>query len=328
MDPLSDVLSLLRPRSYVSSGFSASGAWSVRFTHQQERIKCYAVTAGRCWLAVDGVAKPVLLSQGDCFVLPSGRSFTLASDLALESIDAGTIFPPSTPGGVVNVNGGGEMFLAGSRFAVSGHVASALLGLLPPIIHIHKEQDQAALRWSLDRMMLEMKNGQPGGSLIAQHLAHMMLIQALRIHLEADKANSTGWLAALGHRQISAALNAIHGEPARRWALHELASVACMSRSSFAQRFKELVGTSPMEYLTRWRMLLAEDQLATTQLPIGKISFDLGYESESAFSAAFRRTIGCSPRQYRDAGRPPIGVFRSAESRGYDALPSEAHAIQ
>lgn len=328
MDPLSDVLSLLRPRSYVSAGFSASGAWSVRFTRQQERIKCYAVTAGCCWLAVDDVAEPVLLSQGDCFVLPSGRSFTLASGPALESIDAGTIFPPSTPGGVVSVNGGGDVFLAGSRFAVSGHLAPALLGLLPPIIHIHREQDQAALRWSLDRMMLEMKNGQPGGSLIAQHLAHMMLIQALRIHLETNHPNATGWLAALGHRQISAALNAIHGEPARRWALHELASVACMSRSSFALRFKELVGTSPMEYLTRWRMLLAEDQLASTQLPIGKISFDLGYESESAFSAAFKRTVGCSPRQYRDAARPPIGVFHDAGAHRYAGIPSATHALQ
>lgn len=150
-----------------------------------------------------------------------------------------------------------------------------------------------------------------------------MLIQALRIHLREDGAKSSGWLAARGHRQISTAMNAIHCEPARRWALQELASAACMSRSTFAQRFKDLVGTSPMEYLTRWRMLLVEDKLTTTEAPISATSFELGYESESTFSAAFKRTIGYSPRQYRDRDRPSIGMLAAPGNYSErSALPS------
>ena len=109
MDPLSDVLSLLKPRSYVSAGFDAGGEWSVQFTDQQERIKCYAVVSGECWLSVESVPDAVRLHTGDCFVLPSGRPFRLASDLNLTPIDAGTIFPPAREGGIVTLNGGGDL---------------------------------------------------------------------------------------------------------------------------------------------------------------------------------------------------------------------------
>ena len=120
-------------------------------------------------------------------MLPSGRPFRLASDMTLTPVDAGTIFPPARDGGVVSYNGGGDFFLVGSRFAVSGNHAGILLGLLPPIVHIRKESDQAALRWSVERMMQELRERQAGADLVAQHLAHMMLVQALRLHLsEAD----------------------------------------------------------------------------------------------------------------------------------------------
>ena len=97
---------------------------------------------------------------------------------------------------------------------------------------------------------------------------------------------------------MSAAITAMHDEPARRWTLQELAERAGMSRSSFALKFKETVGASPMEYLTRWRMLLAGDRLMNSGDPISVIALSLGYESESAFSTAFKRVMGCSPRQY------------------------------
>jgi hypothetical protein len=139
MDPLSDVLSLLKPRSYVSAGFDAGGDWSIQFSDQHDRIKCYAVVSGECWLSVESVPEAVLLKAGDCFVLPSGRPFCLASDLSLPPVDAGTVFPPAREGGVVTYNGGGDFFLIGSRFAVSGSHAGTLLSMLPPIVHIEKE---------------------------------------------------------------------------------------------------------------------------------------------------------------------------------------------
>jgi AraC-like DNA-binding protein len=298
MDPLSDVLSLLKPRSYVSAGFDAGGDWSIQFPDQRNYIKCYAVVSGECWLAVEGVPDAVRLKTGDCFVLPRGRPFRLASDMGLTPVDAAPIFSNARDGGVVSYNGGGDFSLVGSRFAVSGNHAGILLGMLPPIVHLWKESDQAALRWSVEKMMQELRDRQPGGLLVAQHLAHMMLIQALRLHLAEGTNGGVGWLFALADQQISVAINSLHDNPAHRWTLNELAKRADMSRSTFALKFKEMVGVSPMEYLTNWRMLLAGDRLTTSSESIFVVAQSLGYESESAFSTAFKRVMGCSPRQY------------------------------
>ncbi|SMF58372.1 AraC-type DNA-binding protein [Xaviernesmea oryzae] len=311
MDPLSEVLSLLKPRSYLSAGFDAGGEWAIEFSNQHDTIKCYAVLSGGCWLAVEGVADPVQLAEGDCFVLPSGRPFRLASDMAIQPVDAKTIFPPARPGGVVRVNDGGGLFLAGSRFAVAGSHAGLLLGMLPPIVHIRKESEQAALRWSVERMMEEMRESEPGGFLIAQHLAHMMLVQALRMHLSDGVNGSSRWFAALADKQIGAAIRAMHADPAFRWTLQELAERAGMSRSTFALRFKETTGDTPMEYLSRWRMLLAADKLENSGESIARIAITLGYESESAFSTAFKRVMGSSPRQFGN-GQPVPSSRRAA----------------
>ncbi|MGE8359951.1 AraC family transcriptional regulator [Pseudomonas sp.] len=303
MDPLSEVLSLLKPRSYVSSGVDAGGAWSIQFPDQNKLIKCYAVVSGECWLAVEGVPVAAHLKKGDCFVLPSGRPFRLASDMSLPAEPASNYFPPPRPGAVVKIKGGGDFFLVGSRFGVSGGHAEALMGMLPPIVHIHNETEQAALRWSVERMMQELHDPEPGSFLIAQHLAHMMLVQALRLHVKERGTDRTGWLFGVADRQLGLAISAIHADPSYRWTLQALAERACMSRSAFAQKFRDTIGSSPMEYVTRWRMLLAGDKLENSSDPVSVISSSLGYESESAFSTAFKRVMGTSPRQY---GQRPV----------------------
>lgn len=305
VDPLSDVLALLKPKGSVSAGFQASGNWAVRFADQHARIKCYAVTEGECWLSVEGTSETALIRAGDCFVLPSGRPFRMGSDLDLPPIDAATIFPPAREGGVVSLNGGGTFSLVGSRFAVEGRHASMLLGALPALIHIRNETDQEALRWSVERMMREMRDRQPGSALVAQHLAHMMLVQALRLHLTEASSNGVGWFFALGDSRLSAAIAAMHGDPARRWTLRELGRAAGMSRSSFALAFRERVGETPMAYLTRWRMLLAAERL-TAGDAISLIAPSLGYESESAFSTAFKRVMGSPPRSFGSSGRERV----------------------
>lgn len=297
MDPLSDVLALLKPRSSVSAGFNAGGNWSIRFA-QNVGIKCQAVVSGQCWLAVEGVPDAVRLKAGECFLLPSGRPFRLASDLSLPCTDASTVFSSARAGDVVTLNGGGDFFVIGSRFTLSGNNVDILLGMLPPIVHICKTADRAALRWSVERMMRELREGQPGNFLVAQHLAHMMLVQALRVHMAKGLGGGVGWLYALADNQMGTAISAMHDDPAHRWTLQELAASVRMSRSSFSLTFKKTVGTSPMEYLTRWRMLLAGDKLENSSDSIAVIALSLGYESESAFSTAFKRVMGCSPRQY------------------------------
>ena len=297
MDPLSDVLSLLKIHSYACGGFDVGGDLCLQFG-KHAGIKCYAVVCGEGWLSIEGVVDPVQLKSGDCFVLPHGRPFCLATGLGLPPVDFRTLRRDAKNGTVVSYNGGGKFFIVGGHFALSVDHASILLGAIPPFVHLQKQSDKAMLRWSIDRLMEELREPQPGGGLMAQHLAHTMLLQALRLHLSDGQQGRVGWLFALADKKMGAAITAMHEAPGHRWTVQELAERIGLSRSVFAQRFKETVGESPMEYLTRWRMLLAGDRLKNSGDPISVISQSLGYESESAFSTAFKRVMGCSPRQY------------------------------
>jgi AraC-like DNA-binding protein len=302
VDPLSDVLSLLKLHSYACGGFDVGGDLCIQF-HQHAGIKCYAVVSGESWLSVEGVSDPVQLKAGDCFLLPRGRPFCLASELGLPPIDFFTLRGDAKNGTVALYNGGGRFYMVGGHFALAANHASILLGALPPIVHLQKESDKAVLRWSIERLMEELREPQPGSLLIAQHLAHTMLLQALRLHLSDASHGRVGWLFALADKQMGAAITALHEEPGHRWTLQELAERVGMSRSTFAQRFKDTVGEPPMEYLTRWRMLVAGDKLVNSPDPVSVISLALGYESEAAFSTAFKRIMGCSPREYSRSDR-------------------------
>lgn len=318
MDPLSTVLSLLKPINYLSAGLEAGGEWAIQFPDQQKGIKTGAIVSGQCWLSVEGVTDPVFLQTGDCFLLPSGKPFRLATDLALPAAPARSVFTGGRTGGMTSYNGAGDFLLVSNRFSLAGNHADLLLQVLPPIVHIQSTDDQDALRWPVERMMQELREPQPGGFLIVQHLAHMMLAQALRMHL-TDASRSTGWLAALADKQMSEAMNAMHGNPAHRWTLHELATRAGMSRSTFALKFKDTVGTSPIEYLARWRMLLAGDRLENSRDPVSAIAFSLGYESESAFCTAFRKLMGCTPRQY-GRNRTPVDLTASDDNAQHEPV--------
>ena len=301
VDPLSDILAVLKPESYLTASVDAGGDWAICFGNRTGTIKCHAVTAGDCWLAVDGMEAPVRLAAGDCVILPSGRSFTLASDLALTPAPAHDVLAHARSGDVVLHNGGGDFAFVGARFEVDRGKAGALLGTLPPLINLHEADDRDALRWCIAQMMKEMGPGRPGGTLAARHLAHLLLLQAFRLHLSRQGGERVGLLYALADPQLGRAIAAMHADPAHRWTLAELAGRAGLSRSIFAQRFRERVGETPIGYLARWRMVLARERLAAGREPLGTIAAELGYESESAFSTAFRRRIGCSPRRYARA---------------------------
>lgn len=300
MDPLSDILSILKPESYLTAGIDAGGEWAIRFGNRPGTIKCHAVTAGAGWLSVDGM-DAVRLTAGDCIILPSGRPFTLASDVTLDPTDAHHVLADARPGDVILHNGGGSFAFAGTRFEVDGLKAGALLGTLPSLIHLNEADDRDAMRWCITQMMTEMRDGRPGGTLAARHLAHLMLLQAFRLHLSRQAGDRVGLLYSLADPYLGKAIEAMHADPAHRWTLAELASRAGLSRSIFAQRFRERVGETPIGYLTRWRMMLATDRLANGREPLGSIANALGYESENAFNTAFRRVIGCSPRRYARA---------------------------
>ncbi len=315
MDPLSDVLSLLKTRSYVAGGFDVSGDLAIQFP-KHAGIKCYALLAGQCWLSVEGVPDAVRLTAGDCFLLPRGLPFCLTTDLSLTPVDFRTLLAARNAGSAVSRKESGGRYIVGGHFVLTGGHAEVLLKSLPPIVHIRKESDKAAMRWSLERMKEELSDPQPGASLIAQQLATMMLVQALRLHLAGGASGGVGWLFALADKQMSVAITCMHDDPGHPWTLQELAERVGMSRSVFALRFKETVGATPMEYLTRWRMLLAGDRLENSDDSISAIALSLGYESESAFGKAFRRVMGCSPRQYsRGGGVAPTSLTSNEASR-------------
>jgi AraC-like DNA-binding protein len=297
MDPLSEVLALLKPQSLISGGFMVPGDMAIDFPKHQG-IKCYAMLTGQCWLAVEGVPEPVLLHAGDCFILPRGLPFRIATDLSLEPVLYTDAFARLGMRREAPEVIAGARYIAGGFFRFTGGHAEILLHSLPPIVHIRREADKAAMRWSLERMREELRDPQPGGSLIAQQLAYMMLIQALRLHLADTSSAGPGWLSALSDKHMSIAITSMHNDPGHPWTLQSLAERVGMSRSVFALRFRETVGATPMEYLAHWRMLLAADRLKNSSDGLSAIAQSLGYESESAFGKAFRRVMGCSPRQY------------------------------
>lgn len=315
LDPLSEVLLLVKPHNYGAGGLTGSGRWALDFpTH--DGIKCYAIVKGECFVVIHGVKKPVHLSTGDCLMLPHGRAFRLCSDIRARAIDVRTLFSGASIGsynGVRSFAPGDDFLLVGGHFALEGN-AQPLLRVLPPFIHLQKAADHASLRTHIEQLMAEMKNPQPGGFLIAQQSAYTMLVLVLRMYLALGERAGSGWLFALANPQMARAITSMHEKPGHDWSVQSLAEVAHMSRTTFAEHFRRTVGESPIEYLTRWRMLVAGEQLLRSNASVFEVAKAVGYDSESAFSAAFKRTMGESPRAYARCRRAQSARHPSNES--------------
>ncbi|PWU53388.1 AraC family transcriptional regulator [Micromonospora sp. S4605] len=298
MDPLEDVLALLAPTSRVSSRLSAGGRWALRFP-PPAGAKFNAVRRGRCWLRVDGLPDPVRLAEGDCFLLARPRAFTLASDPDLPAEPAQPVFAAAVDG-VARAGDGDEVLLVGGAFSFAERARALLLDSLPPVIHVPAGTPEAtAVRGAVGEIDDELRRRPVGATLVAEHLALVMLIRILRLHLAHDGGGRSGWLAGLADPAVGAALRAMHDRPAHPWTVAELARAAAVSRSTLAARFKEVVGKGPLEYLTEWRIELAADRIRRGGETVATIARSVGYGSESALSVAFKRTTGRTPRAYR-----------------------------
>ena len=301
MDTLSEIVALLQPHDCVAAGFDAAGDWAIRF-ERHVGLKCNSVIKGGCWITVDA-GNPVWLDAGDCAILPHGLPFILSARSVSRGTDANEIYAPVAHGGTATYGGGGEFFMAGSRFLLSGPAAEMLLPSLPPLLVVSGGEKGEVLAWALNRIARELRAPEPGSALTIAHLSHLILVQALRAFLAQDHRDVTGWLAALSDLNISRAVAAIHAEPARSWTVAGLATKAGLSRTIFAERFRQITGQTPLGYLTRWRMLLAMDRLLAPDAALARIASDVGYSSESAFAAAFKRETGHSPRRYAREAR-------------------------
>jgi len=302
MDPLSEILTLLRPTDYGFRGLDAGGDWLLDFD-PAEGLRCFAIEHGNCWL--DGPMAPTLLGAGDVVLLAANRPLRLYSIADAAATNAHALFRSVPPGAMAVLNDGGECRGVGGYFAFEANRARAFLEAVSRPVHIRSGVGKAALVGAIARLVHELRHPAPGSALLARHLAQEMLIEAFRALLAEAPARS-GWPAALGDPPISAAVAAMHGAPGRRWTLDALAKIAGMSRSVFAERFRTVTGETAMDYLTRWRMTIAAERLRSSTDTVGMIAGAIGYESEAAFGAAFKRVMGVSPRRFAKAPRAQL----------------------
>lgn len=295
-DPLSDALLAFEVNSFISGDVIAGGQWSIRFP-PPEAIKFGAVVRGACWHLVEGLGHATRLQTGDVFVVNGRYPLRLASDLALEPVDAVEAFADEG-GATSHLGSGDDVRVLGGHVSLDPTGTELLLQNLPPFIHIAADSKSAAMvSWLLNRLIQEMSQARPGSSAIMRPLAQLLFVSVLRDHAEVETAS--GWLRAAGDGRIAPAMRLIHDDPARNWRLAELAGACGMSRSSFAARFKAVSGLAPLSYLTFWRMRLAEGALRKGGQSVASLAYSLGYASESAFSNAFKRTVGVAPAHFR-----------------------------
>ncbi|WP_346949260.1 AraC family transcriptional regulator [Dyella sp.] len=300
-DPFSEILKFTSAESLLTGGFTAGGAWAIRFP-APEKIKFFAVVRGHGWVLIDGEPAPLRFDTGDVGLIAAPRSFVLASEPGVEPIDAMAVFAGTN--GTAQLGDGRDFAHIGGHVLLDPASGKLLADVLPPWIHVPASSPHASnFRWLLDQLMEERALDQPGTQLVSKHLAQLLFIQILRAHLKTSRPMPAGWLRALGDPRIAPAVRLMHGEPARDWHLDELAAACAMSRTSFALHFRTVAGITPLAYLAEWRMRLAERSLREHSTPVAGIARALGYTSESAFSSAFKRMTGQSPKAYRNAAR-------------------------
>lgn len=304
MDPLSEVISLLKPRSYAFRSLDAGGDWALAFP-PGPGIRCYAIVDGACRLERAG-APELRLSAGDVVLLSDGKPFVLAGGSVVEPVPAVAFLSATASGHLATLNGGGDLLGFGGYFAFQSTHAGLLMDALPDIALVNDPGAGLRLRNAIEGLMTELRDPLPGGALIAEHLAQSLLVQALRLHLAPAMDRAATWLSGLSDPRISPAMTAMHAEPGNRWTLVDLARIAGMSRSAFAARFNAVVGQPALSYLTQWRMTLAAERLTTTRTTLAALAVSLGYESEGALSTAFKRQYGQSPRAYVARGAPGV----------------------
>lgn len=327
VDPFSDILKLTNAESLVTGGFTAGGSWAIRFP-APDKIKFFAVVKGHCWVSIDGEPEAVRFETGDVGLLTAKRSFVLASAPGVAAVDAMSLFSGSGKS-TAQLGDGNAFAHIGGHVLLDPTSGRLLADVLPPWIHVPASSPQAAaFRWLLDQLVEERTTGLPGEQLASAQLAQLLFIQILRAHLKTAGPMPASWLRALADPRIAPALRLMHGDPGRAWHLEELAGACAMSRTRFALHFKTVAGVAPLTYLTEWRMRLAERALQDANDPVAVIARSLGYTSESAFSHAFKRVIGLSPKAWRNRARHTHRWTAELQIDGKRALQSTIQPIE
>ena len=308
MDPLSDVLRAVKLNGAFFYLVEAGGPWSVASAPARELaprilpdaehlISYHILLEGSCWAGVEGDSQ-VRMRPGDVVVFPHGDPHLMSSEEGRRAVRGHT-----APNRYPETQLLGPAEARDTRF-VCGFLGcdvrpyNPLLSSLPRRMHL----PGAAAGWLSQfpqQVVAESRQGRLGSDTMLTRMAELMFVEVVRRHVEQLPEQQTGWLAGLADEVVGAALNALHERPQHAWTLAELAQTIASSRSVLAERFAKLVGLPPMQYLTRWRLQLAAEQLTRGSAKVAAISASVGYDSEAAFSRAFKRETGLSPAAWR-----------------------------
>lgn len=290
-DPLCDVIALLRPHAVFSKSVTGKGPWGIRYA-PYDTPSFSIVLKGRCWIAIEGSA-PLLLERGDFMLLPTSPAFRMYSEPGTPCVMHQPLNKPIRHG---DPEGEPDLHMLGGTFEVEPANASLMLQLLPGFVHIRAVEGDTSRFARITALIVEEGSGdRPGREMVLERLLEVMLIETLRRRSLDRGAMHPGLLAGLRDPAIASALRAMHSDVRRGWTVAEMARHVGMSRSAFAARFAEIVGCAPMEYLSRWRISLAQDALSNNRASLDRVAEDIGYQSTSAFSTAFRRRTGYPP---------------------------------
>ncbi|MDJ0393166.1 AraC family transcriptional regulator [Rhodococcus sp. G-MC3] len=304
-DPLGEALHFLRMSGAFYCRSELSEPWGLGMPRMQNCLWFHVVTSGRCLLDVEG-APPRYLVPGEFALVPHGLGHTLSSDP-----EAGETAPIvydlphdyiSDRYAVIRHGGDGSATtLVCGAVRLDHPSAVQLIRSLPPLIVV-ESAPAPNLSWMHSTLGLvadEARTLRPGGEAVITRLSDILVIQALRYWIEHDPAAQSGWLGALQDPGVGPALAMVHRDPDKPWTVASLAAKVAMSRSAFSARFTSLVGESPMKYLARWRMQSALDELSSGNVSVAEVTRRSGYQSEAAFSRAFKKAIGVSPGSVR-----------------------------
>jgi AraC-like DNA-binding protein len=321
VDTLSDVLRAVRLTGAVYFTIDASSPWVVETMPGREIapyvgagvehvINYHVVTAGAGWAGMVG-EPPFRLETGDVIVFPQGDAHVLSSTPGMRARPELDFYKAANAQRVplcLSLKGGGpEVARVTCGFlGCDARPFNPLLGALPRIIHLPAaRQGQAAIQSLVTLALQESSSPRPGSEGVLSRLSELLVVEVIRFFSSESPDQRGGWLAGLRDPIVGRALGKLHEHPSESWSLVRLAKEAGASRSVLAERFAELVGMAPMQYLARWRMQIAAHMLRTSDVPLSEVAERVGYGSEPALSRAFKRALGVSPASYRRAGEPP-----------------------
>lgn len=302
MDVLADVLSVARMSAIVVAQAELVPPWGLQIDPIAE-AHVHVVLRGACFLRMAGERAHVRLGPGDIVLLRGGVGHTLTDDPKTKPAPHERVLAdmPRRLADLPSSRASQTTLVLCAKFLFQDVGAHPLVSLLPPFVHLPA---QAAERHHQLPLLLQLLHHEAvgkgsGKELVVPRLVESLLVFVIRAWLEEQPVAAGGWFGAMRDPAIAKALSLIHARPQHSWSVEGLASEVVQSRATFARRFAELVGETPVAYLTRWRMCLATKLLAETQLSLEEVAERIGYESAAAFSKAFRRLHARAPGQFR-----------------------------